>query len=91
MSSEPWGQDQPTTGYCAFCPKLRFEGTATEVQQLARAHRDEHHPDLPPPTRRKRANLGNWRSRLSDDEGELIAIERTRRLRLLGIEPEVEA
>lgn len=88
MAAEIWGQDSLMTSYCAFCPGLKFEGTAREVAELCREHRAQEHPDLPPPTRRRRANLSGWRSRLSESEGSEIQVERTRRMRLLGIDQE---
>lgn len=85
---EDWTQDMPVIGYCAFCPDLKFEGTASEVAELSREHRATLHPDLPPPTRRRRANLRNWRATLNPSEVLEVDKERARRLRLLGIEPE---
>ena len=88
MAYEVWGQESETVVYCAFCPKWKIEGPAREVQELARAHRAEFHPDLPPPTRRRKANLGNWRTTITVAEGEELAEERAKRLRLLGIKVE---
>lgn len=88
MAVEPWGQDSPITSYCSFCPDLKFEGPANEVAELCREHRAQEHPDLPPPTRRKRANLAGWRSRLNEEEGAEVQVARTRRMRLLGIDQE---
>ncbi len=91
MAYEPWGEESETVVYCSFCPGWKLVGPAHEVRELAREHRLAEHPDLPPPTRRRRANLGNWRSRLNETEGAEVAIERVKRMRILGIEPEVEA
>lgn len=88
MAIEIWGQESATTGYCAFCPDWKIQGTAREVAELSRQHRAEVHPDLPPPTRRRRANLSRWRTSLNESESAEVTIERSRRLRLLGIEPE---
>lgn len=85
---DPWGQELHTVGYCAFCPDWKIEGTAGEVSARCKEHRDELHPDLPPPTRRRRANLRNWRATLNPSEVLEVDKERARRLRLLGIEPE---
>ncbi len=85
---EDWGLDMPTVGYCAFCPDWKIEGTALEVTEICREHRAELHADLPPPTRRRRANLRNWRATLNPEETLEVDRERARRLRLLGIEPE---
>lgn len=75
-----------TVGYCAFCPEWRIQGTAEEVASGSREHRMSEHPDLPPPTRRRRANLKNWRATLNEEETLEVERERSSRMRLLGIE-----
>jgi hypothetical protein len=77
------------TGYCAFCPDECFEGTAAEVADLAREHRAQAHPELLNWRRKgRRANLAAWRTTLNEQEAEDIEVERTRRMRLLGIKTE---
>ena len=87
--AEPWGQESTTVGYCAFCPKWKIEGPHSDVVARAREHRLTVHPDLHPPKRRRRPSLSTWRTTINKEESVEMEQERSRRLRLLGIEPQV--
>jgi hypothetical protein len=73
-----------------FCPEWEVRGTVEEIEVLAKEHRLVEHPELKPARRRPRANLGKWRSTITEEDSAEINEERAKRLRLLGIEPEEE-
>lgn len=84
--AETWGQEMFMTGHCAFCPEWTVDGTAAEVAEASREHRATEHPELAGYRRpKRRANLAAWRTTLNEQETEDVAVERERRMRLLGI------
>lgn len=82
-----WALEQPATGSCVLCPKWRVAGTAREVAEFSKAHRELHHPDLKN-SRRRRKTMGHllvFRQHMSEAEVDEVEVERQRRMKLLGI------
>lgn len=79
-----WALAQDETARCMFCPDWLESGTAKEVHEAQRAHRQASHPELKQ-RRRQRGGLRKFRTNLSEEQTAELAEERERRMRLLGI------
>jgi hypothetical protein len=85
---QDWAMRQPEVGRCLFCPEWVVEGTADEINLLLLEHRNQHHPEVCEGRRRRRPSRGlllSFRQKLNEEQSEEIQIERSRRMRLLGI------
>lgn len=79
--------EAPTLTSCAFCPKWSYYGTAAEGRKRAEAHRKKKHPDIQRTPRRRAAVPSRIkRAKISQEESDEIALERRRRMFVLGID-----
>lgn len=86
-----YGLGLPTVGGCMYCPDFKPSGTCAEVKEACEQHRMAEHPELGRKKRYRRPHASpgvlSFRQLLTDEESREIDERRTKRLKLLGIDP----